>query len=323
MDIWIDKSKLQGGQFWEQEIHRAIAAADVSIICLSKKAVAKTGFFQQEIKILVERAREHPEENILLIPVLLEKCDAPDELDSLQWIDYYKKGGYKSLRDRLRAKAAELGRILSTEQQELIDKIRVEKALKQGAAADAVSRDITGTYIVLGNNDDGGIYRGKVTISKKEDAYFMKWLIAGEEFEAQGGMIGNALIVYGNHTVVYKVQSDGVLIGKWGNDNLETLTPVAAEVFSNDVTGTYVAFGENSDGGDYACKVTISREGDSYVVKWFLDGGELESKGSLSGNILMVQGDFGVVYEVRSDKTLLGRWGDNCTETLTPAPLGF
>ncbi|HEX8250309.1 MAG TPA: toll/interleukin-1 receptor domain-containing protein, partial [Pyrinomonadaceae bacterium] len=186
MDIWIDKSKLQGGQFWEQEIHKAIAAADVSIICLSKKAIAKTGFFQQEIKLLVDRAREHPEENILLIPVLLEKCDAPDELDSLQWIDYYKKGGYKSLRDRLRAKAAELGRILSTEQQELIDKIRVENALKSGAAAaeDAVSRDITGSYIVLGNNDDGGMYRGRATISKKDDAYFMKWLIKGEEFEA-------------------------------------------------------------------------------------------------------------------------------------------
>ncbi|HEX8736800.1 MAG TPA: toll/interleukin-1 receptor domain-containing protein [Pyrinomonadaceae bacterium] len=323
MDIWIDRKKLQGGQLWEQEIQKAIASADVSIICLSRQAVSKTGFFQQEIKILSERAREHPEENIFLIPVLLEKCDAPGALNALQWIDYYEKDGYKRLVECLRARAVELGRLLSTEQQELINKMRVEIAQKRAAAAENLSRDVTGSYIVLGTNDNGSDYHGKATISKEEDTYFMKWVIGKDEFEAKGGLLGTVLAVHSSFTVVYDVKPDGTLFGKWGNDGAETLIPVPGQAFFDDLSGSYIASGQGTDGSDYNSKVTVSKDGDSYFVKWFIVGAEYQAKGSLAGNIFMVNGDFSATYEVKPDGSLLARWTNGGFETLTPAPPGF
>lgn len=325
MDIWMDKKKLQGGQDWEREILKAIASADVSLICLSRTAVSKTGFFQKEIKILLDRAKEHPEENIFLIPVLLEPCDAPDALDALQWIDYYEKDGYKQLLECLRAKAARLGRILSTEQQELIDKIRAENARKRGAAATAEtpSRDVTGSYIVLGINDNGSNYHGIATVSKNDDAYFMKWIIGKDEFEAKGGLLGSVLMVQSNFTAVYDVQPDGTLLGKWGTDAGETLIPVPEQPFFDDLSGSYIASAQGTDGGDYNSKVTIAKDGDAYLLKWFFVGSEYKSKGILSGNILMVRGDFNATYEVKPDGTLLARWTTGGTEILTPAPPGF
>ena len=322
MDIWIDKKKLQGGQLWEQEIEKAIASADVSIICLSRQAVSKTGFFQKEIKILSDRAREHPEENIFLIPVLLEKCAAPHGLDALQWIDYYEKDGYKRVIECLRARAAQLGRILSTEQQELINKMRVEIAQKR-AADKTLSRDITGSYIVLGTNDNGSDYHGRATISREEDAYFMKWVIGKDEFEAKGGLLGTVLAVHSNFTVVYDVQPDGTLLGKWGNDGAEKLIPVPEKAFFEDISGSYIASAQGTDGSDYNSKVTLSKDGDSYLAKWFFLEKEYQGKGILSGNILMVIGDFSATYEVKPDGSLMARWTNGGFEILTPAPPGF
>jgi hypothetical protein len=89
------------------------------------------------------------------------------------------------------------------------------------------------------------------------------------------------------------------------------------------LSGSYIASGRDSDGSDYNCKAAISKDEDFHIVKWSMSAAEYESKGILSGNILMVSGGFNVTYEVKSDGTLVGRWGTSGSETLTPAPPGF
>jgi hypothetical protein len=54
IDAWYDKEKLVVGDRWEQEIIEAIENTDFFAMCLSRKAINKTGFIQREIKLAVK-----------------------------------------------------------------------------------------------------------------------------------------------------------------------------------------------------------------------------------------------------------------------------
>ena len=87
-------------------------------------------------------------------------------------------------------------------------------------AAVADEPDITGKYNCEGTNPGGKTYRGTVTITKKGDAYYLKWsLNAGDTYAGIGILEGNVLAVsyYGGITgvVVYRVEKGGKLVGKW------------------------------------------------------------------------------------------------------------
>ncbi len=93
-------------------------------------------------------------------------------------------------------------------------------ALFFAAPAVAAEPNITGKYNCEGTNPAGKIYRGTVTIIKKGDAHYLKWsLNAGDTYAGIGILEGNVLAVsyYGGASgvVVYRVQKDGKLVGKW------------------------------------------------------------------------------------------------------------
>lgn len=102
---WLDEESILGGQDWNLEIARAIRAADVVLVLLSKTSIQKSGYVQREIAHALDIADEKPEGAVYLIPIKLESCDVPERLQRWQWIDLFQQGGFMRLVTALRAVA--------------------------------------------------------------------------------------------------------------------------------------------------------------------------------------------------------------------------
>jgi hypothetical protein len=89
IDPWLDKEKILPGQEWELEIEESVEAADVVIICVSKSSVGKEGYYQKEIKKILDVAEEKPEGTIFIIPLRLDDCQIPRRLSKWQYEDYF------------------------------------------------------------------------------------------------------------------------------------------------------------------------------------------------------------------------------------------
>jgi len=108
---WLDEEELVPGQDWELEILRAVRAADIVVVCLSKGSVTKAGFVQKEIKLALDVADMQPEGTIFLVPVRLEECDVPERLQRWQWVNLFEEQGYARL---LRAMSVRFGQIIGS-----------------------------------------------------------------------------------------------------------------------------------------------------------------------------------------------------------------
>jgi TIR domain len=93
---WLDEEDLLPGQNWDREITRAVRAAQVVLVCLSKRS-EKRGYVQKEIRRALDVAEEQPEGTIFLIPVRLEDCAVPDRLAAWHWVDLHSERGYSKL----------------------------------------------------------------------------------------------------------------------------------------------------------------------------------------------------------------------------------
>jgi hypothetical protein len=102
VDAWLDREKLQPGQNWEREIHKAILKSHVVIICLSNGFNEQGGFRHKELKIALKKADVIPDDEVFIIPVRLEECDMPESLTHLHRVDMFEAGGYKRLIQALR-----------------------------------------------------------------------------------------------------------------------------------------------------------------------------------------------------------------------------
>ncbi|MGY6517739.1 MAG: toll/interleukin-1 receptor domain-containing protein [Lysobacteraceae bacterium] len=78
---WIDRRLLPGDE-WDEEIQRAFNSADVYLIFLSPRSVAKRGYVQREIYDALEKQKYNLAGDIGLIPVLLEECEVPARISS-------------------------------------------------------------------------------------------------------------------------------------------------------------------------------------------------------------------------------------------------
>ena len=81
--LWMDKVDLKPGQKWRPAIEKAIQSSDFFILCLSRQSAKKRGFLQREIRIALDLWQEKLEDDIYLIPAMLEVVDhgeVPDEI---------------------------------------------------------------------------------------------------------------------------------------------------------------------------------------------------------------------------------------------------
>lgn len=95
--VWMDRKKLLPGQDWQSEIYQAIYSSDIIIVCLSKKFNKQGGYRHEELRIALEKANLLPDDLLLMIPVLLEKCEMPEPLCRWQRVDLFEANGYKKL----------------------------------------------------------------------------------------------------------------------------------------------------------------------------------------------------------------------------------
>lgn len=87
---WMDRRKLLPGQNWPRAIEGAIETADFFIACLSQRAISKRGTFQSEVRYALDCARSAPLEDIYFIPVRLEDCKVPAQIQrQLQYVDLF------------------------------------------------------------------------------------------------------------------------------------------------------------------------------------------------------------------------------------------
>jgi hypothetical protein len=105
---WLDEEDLVGGQNWDPEIRRAVQNSHVFIVCLSKTSVGKTGYVQKEIKVALDAADLRPEGTIFIVPVRLEKCEVPERLAHIHYLDLFKADGYEKLVKALKASRSTL-----------------------------------------------------------------------------------------------------------------------------------------------------------------------------------------------------------------------
>ncbi|MBK8782164.1 MAG: toll/interleukin-1 receptor domain-containing protein [Anaerolineales bacterium] len=73
---------------WRSE--KAVEAADVILVCLSKGSITKEGYVQRELRSVLDFADYKPEGTLYIIPVRLEECEPPRRLRSWQYADYFE-----------------------------------------------------------------------------------------------------------------------------------------------------------------------------------------------------------------------------------------
>jgi tetratricopeptide (TPR) repeat protein len=119
IEPWLEEENLLPGQVREAEIDKAIRAADVVIVGLSKGSVTTEGPIQRQLNAVLDVAEEKREGSIFIIPLRLDECELPERLKRLQSIDYFPKKqrwqtGEKLLQS-FRVRAKEIGIFLEQE----------------------------------------------------------------------------------------------------------------------------------------------------------------------------------------------------------------
>lgn len=94
---WMDARDILPGEIWALAIQRAIRQADFFFAFLSHNSVNRRGWIQKELKTALDNWEEKLIDDIYLIPVRLEVCDAPETLSQLQWVDLYDPNGWAKL----------------------------------------------------------------------------------------------------------------------------------------------------------------------------------------------------------------------------------
>lgn len=95
--VWFDEDALLPGQNWESEVRAAIRGCRLFLACLSPRSVSKKGFINRELREAIRTWEEYPSGAIYLVPILLEQCNPPEQLEGVQWCDLTDDNGFDLL----------------------------------------------------------------------------------------------------------------------------------------------------------------------------------------------------------------------------------
>lgn len=100
---WMAAQDLLPEEGWKNSIQRALRSADFVLVCLSQNIISKRGFLRTEIRYALELWKQKLERDIFLIPVRLEPCETPEELEGFHGVDLMDEAGWPSLVEALHA----------------------------------------------------------------------------------------------------------------------------------------------------------------------------------------------------------------------------
>lgn len=195
-------------------------------------------------------------------------------------------------------------------------------AASQPSKEPAISGDISGNYSATGTNENGaGEYKADITVTKRDDVYQFSWTSGTNKYDGVGVKTDNTVAVAfsegidgkGCGVVLYKVGSDGSLDGKagyWGVNaqEIEKGTRKSGSGFE----GSYAVTGKNSTGSSYEGTLDVKKDGGGYAFTWKAPE-TVNGFGMLNGD--MAAAGLGgdkcgfVMYQVKADGTLDGKWG--------------
>ncbi len=195
-------------------------------------------------------------------------------------------------------------------------------ATTSSTTTDSTSGDVAGTYAVSGAGADGKNYQGEVIVTKQGAVYQMSWKLGADKYDGVAVQSGNTLAAAyttgtngkGCGAVIYKINDDNSLDGKWGEwgvNSAGTEKAVPAGSVSNGI-GTLNVSGTNADGSAYKGKLTVTKgANDTYQFAWdtgtkFIGTGVRMDRYLAAGSGAKQCGF--VIYEVKGNM-LEGKWG--------------
>lgn len=84
IDAWMDadpRKGIHGGQSIPGVVKRKIRESRFSLVCFSSQALRKEGWVHQEWRWILERAGRMPPGQHYAIPIKLNRCEIPSDLD--------------------------------------------------------------------------------------------------------------------------------------------------------------------------------------------------------------------------------------------------
>jgi hypothetical protein len=93
LKIWLDKERLLPGQSWAEVIQNVIKESKYFILLLSKNAIEKNTYVQEELGLALEKADQQQAE-IYIIPIRLDNCEISESIQKLHVVDLFPDWKY-------------------------------------------------------------------------------------------------------------------------------------------------------------------------------------------------------------------------------------
>ena len=89
LKFWLDKDSLLPGQNWSNVIQNVIDESKYFIVLLSKNAIEKNTYVQEELRLALEKAEKADQQQaqIYIIPVRLDNCEIIEQVQKLHVVD--------------------------------------------------------------------------------------------------------------------------------------------------------------------------------------------------------------------------------------------
>lgn len=85
-NVWLDCKRILPGQDWDLVVNQALDKAALVLVFVSAQSVARRGYVQREIRRALERRLDQLDDDIFVIPILLDDAEPPRELRQFQFV---------------------------------------------------------------------------------------------------------------------------------------------------------------------------------------------------------------------------------------------
>ena len=96
-ELFFDTESLVGGEQWSFRVSEEINESDFFAVFLSQNSVAKSGYLNHEIREALDRWKKHVRDDIFIIPLRIDDCKPPADLETFQRIDLRKRDWWVKL----------------------------------------------------------------------------------------------------------------------------------------------------------------------------------------------------------------------------------
>jgi hypothetical protein len=97
VSVWFDQTSLLPGKQWEDVIEDEIARSRTFLVCLSKAAMAKAGYFHVEQHRASNAALRIPPVRVFVLPILLGDCELPRSFRQYHAVNLVEPGAIEML----------------------------------------------------------------------------------------------------------------------------------------------------------------------------------------------------------------------------------